>query len=135
MSTEHATGAEQLFDRPSNPIGYVAVLMAIVTGVVHLVASMNAIQFSQMLGILFILNGLGFIGGAILYLTRYWRRPLFLVAALYAIVTILALFAVQGWSLEAFYMEGNLNPFAVVTKVAEAVLAVCAVYLYVDAGE
>ncbi|AXR77393.1 hypothetical protein AArc1_1052 [Natrarchaeobaculum sulfurireducens] len=106
--------------------------MAVITGVLHLVASTNAIQFSQTLGILFILNGLGFLGGAAIYLTRYWSRPLFLVAAAYSIITILALFPVQGWGVEAFYMEGNLNPLAVITKAAEAVLAVCALYLYAD---
>ncbi|MDQ2050187.1 hypothetical protein RBH26_06785 [Natronolimnohabitans sp. A-GB9] len=108
--------------------------MALVTGILHLVASTNAIEFSEVLAILFILNGLGFIGGSVLYLTRYWRRELFLVAAAYSIVTILALFPVQGWGLEAFYMDGNLNPLAVITKAAEAILAVCALYLYADAG-
>ena len=122
-----------LFDRPSNPVGYVAIVMALITGVLHLMASTNAIQFSEVLAILFVLNGLGFIGGTIIYLTRYWRRPLFLVAAAYSIVTILALFPVQGWGIEAFYMDGNLNPIAVITKAAEAILAVCALYLYADA--
>ena len=133
MGASSTTRTEPLFDRPTNPAGYVAILMALVTGVLHLVASTNAIQFSQLLAILFILNGLGFLGGAAIYLTRYWRRPLFLVAAVYSIVTILALFPVQGWGLEAFYMQGNLNPLAVITKAAEAVLAVCALYLYADA--
>ncbi len=133
MGASSTTRTEPLFDRPTNPIGYIAILMALVTGVLHLVASTNAIQFSQLLAILFILNGLGFLGGAAIYLTRYWRRPLFLVAAVYSIVTILALFPVQGWGVEAFYMQGNLNPLAVITKAAEAVLAVCALYLYADA--
>ncbi|ELY55536.1 hypothetical protein C493_11252 [Natronolimnohabitans innermongolicus JCM 12255] len=96
----------------------------------HLVAATNAIDFSEILAILFVLNGLGFLGGLILYLTVYWRRWLFLVAAVYSIVTILALFPVQGWGLTAFYMDGSLNPLAVITKAAEAVLAVCALYLY-----
>jgi len=133
MGASSTTRTESLFDRPTNPVGYVAILMALVTGVLHLVASTNAIQFSQLLAILFILNGLGFLGGAAIYLTHYWRRPLFLVAAVYSIVTILALFPVQGWGLEAFYMQGTLNPLAVITKAAEAVLAVCALYLYADA--
>ncbi len=104
--------------------------MALITGLLHLVAATNAIQFSQLLGTLFVLNGLGFLGGAALYLTKYWRSELFVVAALYSLVTILALFPVQGWGIEAFYMQGNINPLAVITKAAEAVLAVCAIYLY-----
>ncbi|MEF8808370.1 DUF7475 family protein [Natronomonas sp.] len=130
MCATRTTETGQLFNRPSDPIGYVAVLAALVTGVLHLLASTNAVQFSLVLGVLFVLNGLGFIGGAMLYLTRYWRRWLFLVAALYAVATILALFPVQGWGVEAFYMNGSLNPLAVVTKAAEAILAVSAVYLY-----
>ncbi len=135
MCANSTISSAPLFERPSNPIGYVAILMALITGVLHLIASTNAVQFSQLLAVLFILNGLGFIGGSVLYLTRYWRRWLFVVAAVYSIVTILALFPVQGWGVEAFYMQGNLNPIAVITKAAEAILAVCAIYLYADAGK
>ncbi len=135
MGATHATSAEETFTPPSNPIGYLAVLMALITGVLHLVASTNAIEMSVVLAVLFILNGLGFLGGSILYLTKFWSRPLFLVAALYSIVTILALFPVQGWGIEAFYIQGNLNPLAVITKAAEAVLAVCAVALYMMVDE
>ena len=130
MGTPTNTTTASTVTKPSNPVGYIAILMALITGVLHLVAVTNAIQFSQILGILFVLNGLGFLAGAALYLTKYWRRELFVVAALYSIVTILALFPVQGWGIEAFYMQGNINPLAVITKAAEAVLAVCAIYLY-----
>lgn len=129
MSTQ-ALSSEPMFSKPSSSIGYVAVLMAVITGVLHLLAATNAIQFSQLLAVLFVLNGLGFLGGIVVYLSRFWRRPLFLVAAAYSIVTILALFPFQGWGIEAFYMGGSINPIAVITKAAEAVLAVCALYLY-----
>lgn len=86
--------------------------------------------FSQLLGILFILNGLGFLGGIGLYLSRYWQRELYLFAAVYALITIVALFVFQGFSVEAFYRQGSLNPMAVVAKAAELALAVCAGYLY-----
>ncbi|ADD07588.1 uncharacterized protein Nmag_4062 (plasmid) [Natrialba magadii ATCC 43099] len=130
MCAKHTTGTGSLFEWPANPIGYVAIIMALITGVLHLIASTNAIEMSEILALLFILNGLGFIGGAILYVTRYWQPWLFLVAAIYSIVTILALFPVQGWGVEAFYMQGSINPIAVITKAAEAILAVCALYLY-----
>lgn len=135
MGENPTTNTDSALELPSSFVGYIAIIMAVITGVLHLVASTNAIEFSQVIAILFVLNGLGFLGGAALYLTRFWRRPLFLVAAAYSIVTILALFPVQGWGVEAFYMEGNLNPLAVITKAAEAILAVCAIYLYVDAEE
>ncbi len=130
MATTSTTGTDTTITKPNSPVGYIAIVMALVTGILHFVAATNAIQFSQVLGILFVLNGLGFLVGAALYLTNYWRKELFIVAALYSLVTILALFPVQGWGVEAFYMQGNINPLAVITKAAEAVLVVCAVYLY-----
>ncbi len=92
MCAQRTTASGTLFERPSNPIGYVAILMALITGVLHLIASTNAIEMSVVLAILFVLNGVGFIGGTILYVTRYWQPWLFIVAAIYAVVTILALF-------------------------------------------
>jgi len=124
--------SESLIDLPSNPVGYVAVLAALVTGVLHLVLASQVMGFSQTMGILFVLNGLGFLGGIGLYLTRYWNRSLYLVAAGYAVVTILAFFAFQGFSLDAFYRQGSLNPIAVVSKAVELVVAICAIYLYTD---
>lgn len=133
MSTTSTT-AEQTDAFPStpeDPIGYVAILLAAITGAVHLFLAPNVIGFSQTLAILFALNGLGFLGGIVLYLSPYWRRELYLVAALYAVVTILALLAFNDWAIvQSFYMQGDLNPMAVVSKSAEALLAVCALYLY-----
>ena len=122
-----ATGGSRL---PSNPIGYVAILAAIVTGVLHLVLATQVIGFSQFLAVLFALNGLGFLGGIAVYLSDYWRRELYVVAAGYALVTVLALFVFQGFSLEAFYRGGSVNPVAVISKAAEIVLAAASLYLY-----
>lgn len=119
-----------LVNPPSHPLGYIAILAALITGVIHLLLGGQVFGFSQLLGTLFVLNGLGFLGGIGLYLSRYWRRELYLVAAGYALVTIVALFAFQGFSVEAFYRQGSLNPMAVAAKAAELVVAVCAGYLY-----
>ncbi|OYR60468.1 hypothetical protein DJ83_09890 [Halorubrum ezzemoulense] len=107
-----------------------AVLLALITGLIHLVATTRAIEMSVVLAVLFVLNGLGFLGGAALYFTRFWRRSFFLVAAVYSLVTILALFPFRGWGIEAFYMNGAINPIVTITKVAEAFLAIVSVYLY-----
>lgn len=130
MGTNHTTQSTRLIQRPSNPVGYVAVLLALITGLIHLVATTRAIEMSVVLAVLFVLNGLGFLGGVALYFTRFWRRSLFLVAAVYSLVTILALFPFRGWGIEAFYMDGAINPIVVITKVAEAFLVVVSVYLY-----
>jgi hypothetical protein len=119
-----------MFQWPSEPIGYVAVLLALITGLIHLVATTRAIEMSVVLAVLFVLNGLGFLGGAAVYFTRFWRRSFFLVAAVYSLVTILALFPFRGWGIEAFYMNGAINPIVTITKVAEAFLAIVSVYLY-----
>jgi len=108
----------------------VAILLAFITGLIHLVATTRAIEMSVVLAVLFVLNGLGFLGGAALYLTRFWRRSMFIVAAVYALVTILALFPFRGWGIEAFYMDGAINPIVTITKVAEAFLVIVSVYLY-----
>lgn len=130
MAAQSTAQQESLVDLPSNPHGYVAIIAVIVTAVIHLMLGQRVMGFSQMLGILFILNGLGYLGGLALYLTRYWRRELYLVAAAYAIVTIIAFFAFQGPSVDAFYQRGSLNPFAVIAKAVEVILAVVTLYLY-----
>jgi hypothetical protein len=126
--------SDSLVNLPSHPVGYVAIIAALVTGVIHLLLGPRVMGFSQMMGILFILNGLGFLGGIALYLTRYWNRTLYLVAAVYAIATVLALFVFQGFGIDAFYRQGSLNPMAVASKAVELVVAICAVYLYTESS-
>jgi len=135
MGTNHTTQSDSLIQWPSNPVGYVAILLAFITGLIHLVATTRAIEMSVVLAVLFVLNGLGFLGGAALYLTRFWRRSLFLVAAVYSLITILALFPFRGWGIEAFYMGGAINPIVTITKIAEAFLVIVSTYLYKTFGE
>ncbi len=132
MSAQSTTTGrtDSLISPPSNSVGYLVILAAVVTGILHLVLAPRAMGFNQMMGILFILNGLGFLGGVVLYLTPYWNQTLYLVAAAYSIATIVALFVFQGFSIDAFYMQGSLNPMAVITKVTEAIVAIGAMYLY-----
>jgi hypothetical protein len=130
VSVSNTRAGESLLSRPQNPLGYVAILLAVVTGVIHLLLGPRVMGFSQTLGILFILNGLGFVGGIVVYLTRYWRRELYLVAALYGLVTVVAFFAFQGFGVDAFYRQGSLNRLAVVSKGVEVLLAAVTLYLY-----
>ncbi|MFB6159678.1 MAG: hypothetical protein ABEJ61_00700 [Haloferacaceae archaeon] len=69
---------------------------------------------------LFYLNAAGWVGGVVVFFSRAWRRELYLVAAGYAVVTIVAFFA----------MSGRLNAMSIASKVAEAVVALVAAYLY-----
>ncbi|MCU4926336.1 hypothetical protein OB905_10120 [Halobacteria archaeon AArc-dxtr1] len=133
MATSTNSANESLLALRKHPVGYVAAILAVVTGVLHLVIVGQAPN--QTLQALFALNGLGFLAGTALYLTRYWQREFYVVAAVYALVTILALFPFQGYGIEAFYVDGALNPMRVVTKGAEAGLVVAAAYLYVATGD
>jgi hypothetical protein len=122
MSSRSASGtdASSLLSLPDSAIGYLAVLGALASAAIHLFLAPQVIGFSQTTGLLFYLNGLGFVGGVLLYLSRYWRRELYLVAAAYALVTIVAFFV----------MSGRLNPLSIGSKVAEAVVVLTAGYLY-----
>jgi hypothetical protein len=128
-----ASGEGSIVSLPGTPIGYVAILLAIVTAAIHLLLAPRVLGFSRTLAILFALNGLGFLGGVAVYLTRYWRRELYLVAALYSIVTVVAFFAFQGFGVDAFYRGGQLNVMAAASKAVELLLAVVAGYLYANA--
>lgn len=80
---------------------------------------------------LFLLNGTGFIGGTILYLSKYWRKELYLVAAAYALLTIVAMFLVQGWTVEAIlFMDGSIAQWRILSKTAEVLLIACSLYLF-----
>ena len=121
----------QAFSTPEHSAGYLAVLTALTTGILHLYLIPGAVATAGTTGgVLFLLNGTGFVGGTVLYLSKYWRKELFLVAAVYALISILAMFMVHGWGIEAFYRDGSLAQWAVITKTAESVLLGCSLYLY-----
>ena len=122
MASQSSTaGSRSLVRFPSNVVAYVVIVAALVTAVIHLVLAPRILGFDQTQGVLFYLNGIGFIGGTLLFVTRYWRRWLYLVAVGYALATIVAFFV----------MGGSLNPLAILSKAAEAVVALGAAYLYV----
>lgn len=119
---------------PDSIVEYIANDLAVITGIIHLLLAPQFLNFSQTLGMLFLLNGLGFLGGITLYLTNYWRHELYLVAAAYALITFTAFFVYGGFEgfLSAFYMRGSLNWNAVAAKTAEVLLIICSLYLYAD---
>lgn len=122
MSSQSATtsGSQSLVRLPSNSIAYVAILAALVSAAIHLLLAPNVMGFSQTTGILFYLNGLGWIGGILVFLSRFWRREFYVVAVGYALVTVIAFFV----------MSGDLTGLAIASKAAEVVVAVIAAYLY-----
>ncbi|MFB6106314.1 MAG: hypothetical protein ABEJ70_05005 [Halobacteriaceae archaeon] len=128
MSNRTSASASErrpLISSPDSGLAYVAIVAALVSAVIHLSLAPRVMGFNQTTGTLFYLNGVGWLGGVVLYLSRYWRRPLYLVAAAYALVTIVAFLA----------MSGRPNALSVVAKVAEAVVVLVTGYLYVAAAE
>jgi hypothetical protein len=118
---QHAPSSNDgLVNLPSNPIGHIVILAALVSAAIHIMLAPQVMGFNQTMGILFYLNGLGFVGGVLVYLTRYWRRELFLVAVAYALLTLVAFLILQD----------SINQNAVISKSAEAVVASGAAYLY-----
>lgn len=112
--------SESLVRLPDNAVAYVAVLAALASAGIHLYLAPRVMGFSQTTGILFYLNGFGWLGGVAVLLSRFWRRELYLVAAGYAVVTVVAFFA----------MGGRVGTVSIASKVAEVVVAVTAGYLY-----
>lgn len=108
------------FSLPSNAVAYLAILAALTSAGIHLFLAPRVMGFSRTLGILFYLNGAGFVGGVALFLSRYWRRELYLLAAGYALATIVAFAA----------MSGRVSGLSIASKSAEAVLVLAAGHLY-----
>jgi len=53
------------------------------------------------------------------------------VAAIYAILSILAMFMIHGWTIDSLlYRNGSIAQWAISAKSAEAILAVCSLYLF-----
>lgn len=121
MSTASASGQESsLVDVPSHPVAYVAIIAALASAGIHLLLVPRVMGFSQLTGVLFVLNGVGWLAGTGVYLTRYWRREFYLVAAAYAAATILAFVA----------MEGRVNAMSIASKAVEVVVLAATLYLY-----
>ncbi|WP_049916908.1 DUF7475 family protein [Halogeometricum pallidum] len=115
-----ASESPSLLSLPSNNLAYLGVVAALVSAVIHLYLAPVVMGFDPTTGVLFYLNAAGWVVGATLFFTRYWRRELHLVAAGYAVLTIVAYVA----------MGGPTNSMAIASKVAEAVVALVAGYLY-----
>lgn len=108
---------------PSGIIPYVMIAAALVSAAIHLWLAPVVIAFNTMQAVLFVLASLGFVVGIGIYATRYWRREFYLLVGLFALAQIIAYFV----------MSGPVNAMAIASKVAEAIVALAAAYLYTTA--
>ncbi|MFC6825019.1 DUF7475 family protein [Halopelagius fulvigenes] len=108
---------------PSGVVPYVMIAAALVSAAIHLWLVPVVIAFDITQAILFVLAALGFVAGVVIYVTRYWRREFYLLMGLLAVAQIVAYFV----------MGGPANTMAIVSKSAEAIVALAATYLYTTA--
>ncbi|MFB6170004.1 MAG: hypothetical protein ABEJ06_02550 [Haloarculaceae archaeon] len=117
MATESAHPVVRL---PAHRVAYVAVIAALVSAAIHLLLAPRVMGFNRVTGVLFYLNGLGWLGGIGLFFSRFWWRDLYLVAAIYALTTIIAFVT----------MSGRTSSLALTAKAAEMVVVFVSLYLW-----
>lgn len=102
--------------------GWLAIVLAAVTGVIHLVLGVG--NFPDPLAISFLVAGLGFFGGIVLFLMDYRRRLLIALGIPYVAAQI-ALYYLLNMPTVA-----TISPIAIVDKAVQLVLIVLMVLLY-----
>ena len=105
---------------PSGITPYVMIIAALVSAAIHLWLTPDVLNFDPSQAVLFVLAAVGFIIGITVYVTRYWRRKFYLLMALFALAQIVAYFV----------MGGPANTMAILSKAAEAIVVLTAIYLY-----
>lgn len=113
MATESSRPLVRPFDRYGR-LEWVAVALAVLTGLIHVYLGVTR-------GVPpFTVAGVGFFLGVAVFLTRYWRRAFYLVAAVFAAVQVL-LWVLGGMR---FFQVG------VVDKLVQVALVAVALALY-----
>lgn len=102
---------------------WVAIGLAIVTGLVHLVLGIGFLP--HWMGVVFVLAALGFFGAIVLFWLDFRRRLLYLAGVPYTGVQI-----VLWYALNQPMTVGDLTPAEVIDKVAQVLLIGTLVVLY-----
>lgn len=110
-------------------VHYLAIALAAVTGVVHLVLGVGGVVTGETVGLAvsFVLAGLGYFGAVALVVLNVRRKLLYAAGVPYTAVQIAL------WYWLNYGATGDplvLSPVAVVDKVAQVGLIVALVYLY-----
>ena len=118
-----ASSSSRLAVDSLTPLGWLGVVMALVSALVHLVLGVGFLP--HWMGVLFVLAGGGYIGAVVLLVVDYRRRLLYLVGIPYTLVQIIGWYAVnQPAGL------GDLTAAGAIDKLAQLVLVVVLVVLY-----
>jgi hypothetical protein len=104
------------------PLHWFAVVLALITGVVHLVLGIMFFPGAQ--PVAFLLAGLGFFGAIVLFLLDYRRRVLYLVGVPFvALQIVLYLWINQR-------VDPAISPLEGIDKAVQVVLIVVLIVLY-----
>lgn len=109
------------------PLHWAAVVLAAVTGLVHLALGVSNI--GTPMGVSFLLAGLGFVVGIGLFLRGYRRRLLYLLGIPYT-VTQIVLYVAFNWPNVVFLADGGVYMVGVVDKVVQMLLVATLAVLY-----
>lgn len=122
MATRDSTGREtgmSLATESMTPLHWLGILLAVVTGVLHLV--LGASYGLNGFGISFIVAGLGFLGGAAAVLVDYRRRLVYLLGIPFTLGQVVAWYVVNA---------PEFSPLGIFDKVVQVALVVVLVVLY-----
>lgn len=101
---------------------WVAIALAIVSGIIHLV--LGVMFFPGGLPVAFLLAGLGFFGGVVLFLRNYRRQELYLVGIGFTALQVVLYLLINQRS------DPAISPVEGIDKAAQLVLIVLLVVLY-----
>ena len=107
------------------PLHWLAIVLAVVSGAIHLVLGIQFFPGGQ--PIAFLLAGLGFFGAVVLFLLDYRRRLLYIVGVLFVALQIV-LWLVLNQTLDPSLL--SVDPTEAIDKSAQVILIVLLVVLY-----
>jgi hypothetical protein len=120
MATSTTAGRARLATDSLGTLHYVGVVLAVLSGVVHLVV--GVMFFPGLQPVSFLLAGLGFFGGVALLLVGYRRRLLYAVGIPFTGVQIVLWYYLNYLTTGASVTTAS--PVEVIDKVAQAALVV-----------
>lgn len=106
---------------------WIAVVLAVLTGVIHLFLGVNFAP--ELLGIAFLLAGLGFLGAVVLLLMNYRRKLLYAIGIPYTAIQIV-LWYYLNFVVGPKAFPGEIGTIGTVDKIAQVILIVVLIVLY-----
>lgn len=104
------------------PLHWIGVALAVVTGTIHL--GLGIMFFPGILPVSFLLAGLGFFSGVVLFLRNYHRRLLYLVGIPYTALLIVLYLLIN------YQNTSTVTPLEAVDKTVQVLLIVILAVLY-----